>query len=112
MSFNIVDYPSLLEEIRKRPQMWHNGETRSVLLLKTFISGFQYAQHFHNIEQEKLLGGFNWGTFEKWVKVNFNPKRQSYDSFTWAIHLSDSEAESFDLWFNWYDKFKNEVIDG
>jgi len=111
MSFNIVDYPSLLEEIRKRPQMWHNGETRSALLLKTFISGFQYSQNFHKVESGNLLGGFNWGDFEKWVEVKFNPKRKSYDSFTWAIYLSDSEAEAFDLWFSWYDLYKSETVE-
>ena len=108
MSFDISDYPSLLEEVRKRPQMWHGGETRSSLLLKTFIDGFRYSEHFHKIDNSCRLGGFPWGDFEKWVQVNYNPKRKSYDSFTWASYLSDTELDAFDLWLKWYDIFRKE----
>ena len=99
------DYPSLIEEIRLRPQMWHGGKDRSVTLLSTYLSGFRTAEKYHQISPDECLSGFDWRDFESWVAEKFNPRRLSYDSFSWAAHISDSECEAFDLWYSWYDKY-------
>ena len=103
------DYPSLFQEIRKRPQMYHGGKERSVLLLDTFLCGIWFSESFHEIESNKRMSGFDWELFEKWVEETFNPRRLSMRSLYLAEHLSQSESKGFDLWFKWYDEFRGKV---
>ncbi len=107
MKEKVIDFPSFLEEIRKRPQMWR-GEERSALLLSTFLNGFQLAEYFQELPENKCLGGVNWEKFEAWVDKSYNLERLSLNSFSRASYLSDSEPKAFDLWFSWYDKFKKQ----
>ena len=102
----VHDYPTLLEAIRKRPCMYHGGEERNVELLAAFLGGIGYVQTFQNIPTECLLDNFNWKEFEQWVASEFNKKRLSLNSLTLSRHLSSSNSEAFDLWFKWYDQFR------
>jgi hypothetical protein len=99
------DYPSLLEEIRKRPQMYLGGEERNLRLLGAFLDGFKTAEWFHNLPEAQHMGGFDWESYEKWVKHKYNTKRLSANSMPLALYVSDSEAAAFDLWFSWYDEY-------
>ncbi len=99
------DYPSLLNEVRKRPQMYHGGKERSSILLDTFICGIQYSEAFHEIELDKRMSGFDWECFERWVEEKCNPRRLTMRSFCLAEHLTQCESKGFDLWFEWYDEF-------
>ena len=111
MNSKFNDTPSLLEQIRKRPQMWHGGSERSALLLSTLFSGITAAEEFYDIEQSDLLGNFNWQEFESWVAEQYNPKKLTFSSFSLASHKSNAEPEAFDLWYSWYDKFcKHNII--
>lgn len=105
MSLRFKDYPTLLEEIRKRPQMYHGGDERSALLLSIFLGGFDVAELFHNIPETERLGGFDWDSYEKWIRESFNPERLSLNSFSLASHITSTQQEAFDLWYSWYDDF-------
>ncbi len=107
VAYGIKDYPTLIEQIRKRPQMFHGGETRSASLLETFLSGITYGEYFHSIPEDEKMSGFPWRDYEKWVKMNFNKRRLSLNSFSLASYTSNDEKEAFDLWFNWYDEFRD-----
>jgi len=105
MITKFTDTPTLLEQIRNRPQMWHGGNERSALLLSTFLSAFSIAEAFYKIDDANIISGFNWEEFETWVEQKYNPKRLTYSSFSLASHLSSNEPEAFDLWYCWYDKY-------
>mgnify|MGYP000418557008 CR=1 FL=1 len=107
VQLKFTDFPSLLEEIRKRPQMYLGGEQRSLELLAAYLGGFDLAELFHELPVEKRMGNFDWGSFEEWVRNEYNPRRLSRNSFGLAIHLSESQTKSFDLWFSWYDLFRS-----
>ena len=108
------DTPGLLEQIRKRPQMWYGGSERSALLLSTLLSGIAEAEAFYDIAQSELLGNFNWKEFEFWVAEQYNPKKLTHSSLSLASHKSNTEPEAFDLWYSWSDKFskykKNHIV--
>jgi len=100
------DYPSLLGEIRKRPQMYLGGKDRNLELLGTFLDGFRTAEWFHELPEPQHMGGFDWDRFEAWVKSKYNPKRLSLNSMPLAIYISASKSAAFDLWFTWYDEYQ------
>ncbi|GLQ31356.1 hypothetical protein [Litoribrevibacter albus] len=102
----IKDYPTLLGEIRKRPQVFLGGAERSVVLLSAFIGGIKYGEYFHSVPDHKKLGGFSWDSFENWVEEMFNPRRLTLDSMSLAAHLTSNDQEGFDLWFLWLDAFR------
>ncbi len=110
VAHGVEDYPTLLREIRKRPQMFHGGEERSALLLRTFLGGIQYSEYFHSISKYEIMSGFSWESFEPWVMKRYNPKRLSLDSLSLANYLASNESEGFDLWFSWYDKFNEQNL--
>jgi hypothetical protein len=99
------DYPSLLEEIRKRPQMYLGGDERNLESLATLLDGFKMAEWFHALPEAQHMGGFDWESYESWVKRKYNPKRLSLNSMPLAVYISDSSADAFDLWFSWYDEY-------
>ena len=87
--------------------MYHGGDERSALLLSIFLNGFEIGESFHNIPEKDRLGGFNWESYEKWIKESFNPESLSLNSFSLASYTSNTQYEAFDLWYSWYDKFNN-----
>lgn len=101
-----TDFPSLLEEIRKRPQMYLGGDERNLELLRAYLGGFDTAEWFHELPTVKRMGNFDWNSFEAWVKREHNPRRLCVNSFGLAIYISDSKKDAFDLWFTWYDLFR------
>ena len=103
LKFN--DYPTLLEEIRKRPQMYLGGDEKNLELLAAYLDGFATAEWFHDVSPKKHMGNFNWEEFEEWVKNKYNTNRLSLNSMPLALHVSESKSEAFDLWFSWYDLF-------
>lgn len=100
------DYPTLLEEIRKRPQMYLGGDERNLESLGVFLDGFAMAEWFHEIPIEKHMGSFDWESYEEWVKNKYNTERLSLNSIPLAIYITDSKADAFDIWFSWYDLFR------
>ena len=112
MNPRFKDYPSLLNEIRSRPQLWHGGEERSVELLAAFLSGIRIGEELHEIPPSNRLRGFDWEAFESWVETNFNAKKLTFNSFSLAAHFSRSQKEAFDLWYSWHDEFTKEIQNG
>lgn len=106
MTSRFTDYPSLFEEIRKRPMMWLGGDEPSITLLAAFVSGIDVAEHFHHISTEDCIDGFDWRKFEHWIAQQFNQKRLSLNSFSLARYKTESEHEAFNLWYSWYDQFR------
>ena len=84
MKYRFVDYPSLLDEIRKRPQLWIGGKERSINLLSSFVAGIGVAEEFYQIPIESRMSGFDWKIFEGWVTSQFNTKRLSLNSLALA----------------------------
>lgn len=101
------DYPSVLEEIRMRPQMYLGGDERNLESLGAFLDGFKTAEWFHELPETEHMGGFDWESYEAWVKRKYNPKRLSLNSMPLAVYISDSKAAAFDLWFSWYDEYSD-----
>jgi hypothetical protein len=58
------------------------------------------------VPEEARIGGFDLAGFEEWVMSKYNPQRLSHNSRTLAEHLAGSHAAGFDLWFCWYDEFR------
>ena len=58
-----TDMPSFLASIRHRPPMYL-GCTR-IRGLRTLLDGFWLAEEFHDIPEEKRMGGFDHSAFEK-----------------------------------------------
>ena len=107
VQLRFTDFPSLLEEIRKRPQMYLGGDQRSLELLAAYLGGFEMAEWFHELPAEQRMGNFDWSAFEEWVRNEYNPEHLSRNSFGLAIHFTGSQMEAFDLWFSWYDLFRS-----
>ena len=102
----IKDWPSFLEQVRRRPGMWLG--TTSIAGLHLLLQGFSLAEFVYDIPAEKMLAGFPFEEFEKWADSRFNPRRLSINSFGMAGRLADSEEGAFTLWFEWYDQFRRE----
>ncbi|NJD05855.1 MAG: hypothetical protein FIA97_05075 [Methylococcaceae bacterium] len=107
MTSRFTDYPSLLEEIRKRPMMWFGGDERSITLLAAFLTGVCVAENFHHIPTTSCIGGFGWQDFEHWIARQFNQKMLTLDSFSLAKYKTGVEHEAFDLWYSWYDEYRS-----
>lgn len=103
------DYPSLLKEVRTRPQLWHGGKERSSILLDTFLCGITLSESYHKVPLNKRISGFDWEIFEKWVEEKYNPRKLTHRSFYLAEHITKSESKGFDLWFEWYDEFNESI---
>jgi hypothetical protein len=97
------DYPTLLTAIHMRPGMFLGNQTISGL--GHFLLGIRFAEDFHDLPVENRIGGFDFMEFEKWVEERHNPHRLSHNSFLLAADQSLSEAEGFELWFDWYDAY-------
>ena len=102
----ITDWPSFFEQIRRRPAMWLDEP--SLLALKNLIRGIELAEFLYGVPEGRLLGGFSFLEFERWVEEQFNPDRLMHDSFTLARLSSASEEEAFHKWLGWYDRFRAE----
>lgn len=96
-------FSALLVAIQKRPTLFLNS--KSARALSTFINGIHFAETFHNIEPSKQFCDFDFDIFEEWVDDSFNPHSLTLNSFGLAEYLSNSDSESLDLWFNWYETF-------
>ena len=98
---NLSDYPSLLNAIRKRPMLYHGGETRSIDLLSAFIGGIAFRGVVDPSGRNEWES-FDWNKYEAWVNNAFNTNRLALNSFSLAAKLTNSQEEGFDLWFSWY----------
>ena len=102
----VLDYPTLLAEIRGRPALWLGS--KSITALEHQLTGFELAEQVHRIEPQNRFSGFGFSGFEEWVEVQFNPRKLAIKSFHLARNAKQSEAEAFDLWFEWHDRFLEE----
>ena len=99
----VPDVPALLSDLRRRPGVWIGQ--KSIERLNLMLGGIEFAENWHAIPAEARFGGFDFKTFEAWVEQTYNPKKLSVRSFGLAAILAGSDAEGFDLWFQWYDEF-------
>ena len=97
LASQITDWPSLLDQIRRRPGMWLG--TASIERLRSFLGGIDLAEHLYHVPAERALAGFSFVEFEEWVEERFNPRRMSVLSFELARDRSDSQEEALTLWF-------------
>lgn len=108
MSFRdtFPDIPAILSEIRRRPVMYI--ERKSTRYLRCFLTGFECAEHFYDIEPNSRSRGLDWVAFESWVENKYNPRRLTVQSFGMAEIIAGDEERGLDLWFQWYDEFRKE----
>jgi hypothetical protein len=104
----IVDWPSLFGQVRRRPGMWL-GST-SLTALENLIGGIGLAEYLYDVPEDKRLVGFSFEGFERWVADRFNPERLSLNSFSLARRATDSEERAFYEWFAWYDQFEQDRL--
>ena len=97
------DMPTLLADIRARPDLFLGG--RTIAGLNVLVGGIGLAEDFHQIPQADRFGGFDFPAFERWVETRYNPHRLTLNSCSLAARLAGSEPAGFDLWFRWYDEF-------
>ncbi len=102
----IRDWPTFFEQVRRRPGMWLGH--RSLTALQFLLHGVHLAEFFYDVPEGSRLGNFPFQEFEEWVERRYNPRRLSVNSFWMARDIADSEEAAFDLWFSWYDEFRNE----
>jgi hypothetical protein len=81
---------------------------RSIDALWNQLLGIYFAEDFHNIPEESRFGGFDLISFEAWVDRSFNADRLSVRSFGLSKLIAGSDAKGFDLWFEWYDRYRSE----
>jgi hypothetical protein len=105
-NLKIDSWPTLFENIRKRPEMWI--DKKSPISLSTFIGGILFAENLYQVPKEKCLSGFDFESFERWVENKYNPRKLTFNSRYLAVHLCESEEEAFYKWFEWYDAFTND----
>jgi hypothetical protein len=79
---------------------------KDVVRLNLFLSGILFAEDYHEIPTQNRIRGFDFAKFEKWVESEFNHQRLSHNSLSLAKHLAESDATGFDLWFAWYDEYR------
>jgi len=106
----LPDLRTLLDEIRRRPGMYLGA--KSLYALEHQLMGIQFAEEFHDVPNDKRLRGFELDAFEHWVDQTFNAERLSVRSRHFARHIAGSDAAGFDLWFEWYDRFRREIAAG
>ncbi len=100
------DLPALLADVRRIPGAWLGQ--RSLLALQHKLWGIAFAEDFHGIPEGKRLGGFNLAAFEKWFDETLNTDQSCVNSFDLARMVAGSDAAGFDLWFEWYDRYRRE----
>ena len=99
----ITDWPSFFEQVRRRPGMWLDEP--SLLALHNLIRGIALPELLYDVPEDRVMGGFPFLEFERWVEGHFNPEQLSLNSFSLARRSSGSEEEAFHKWFGWYDRF-------
>ena len=104
--YRFSNFCTFIEEVRNKPQMYHGGEERNILLFSALISGIVLAEEYYGVENQ-VLTEFDWERFESWVEDRYNNRKLSFKSFTLANYLSESSEQGFDLWFSWYDEFRD-----
>ena len=68
-----------------------------------YIDGIHWAEHLYGIPHSERLNDFSWHCFEPWLQIHL--KTQFKRSFIWALEMTKTDEEAFDLWFQWYDKY-------
>jgi hypothetical protein len=86
--------------------------TKSIYALDHQLMGIRFAECFHDVPEDKRFGGFDLDTFETWVDQTLNTERLSVRSMYLARHIAGSDADGFDLWFEWYDRFRRDIEGG
>ena len=102
------DVPALLADVRRRPDAWLG--IKSLERLNVMLSGLGLAEDWHAIPAEERFSrrGFDFVEFEAWVAKTHKPRRLDAYSYALAAALAGSDADAFDLWFQWYDEFLHE----
>jgi hypothetical protein len=103
----VKDLDTLFEQIRLRPEMWLGHDGKDIRILDAYLVGIEFGEFFYDIESDKLTESFARDSFEAWVAEKYNRDRLSANSRTLAYLISENGSEAFDLWFSWYDEFKN-----
>jgi hypothetical protein len=92
---------STLRILRDRPAMYLGSKTLKGLLY--FVEGIRWAEYMYSVRSSDRLVDFNWHRFEPWLQIRL--QKQFKRSFLWALEMTKTEEEAFDLWFTWYDEY-------
>ena len=103
----IIDWPSLIKEIRMRPAMWLCSV--SIDSLESFLAGIHMSEIVYKIPKENRLSGFDFQAFQEWADKRYNPNRLSINVFHMAINASGDNVNALNKWFEWYDEFRNNL---
>jgi hypothetical protein len=82
---------------------------KGIRLLGLFLFGIDYAENYHDVPEGSRIRGFDFAAFEKWVESKYNLSRLMLNSMSLAAHLAESDSAGFDLWFRWYDEYRDLV---
>lgn len=97
---------SLLKILRVRSSMYLG--LKEISRLEHFLNGFKCCEEIYKIKGKNT---FDWNKFESYIAKKYNKNSKSIRSFSIALILSDkNEEKAFDLWFKWYDEYRDKNL--
>ena len=98
----MVEIFELLENIKKRPSLYLNGE--SINQLKAFLDGYYFCKH--SFERSNSPQDQMWFRFQQWIEKKYSIKT----SQSWAqilLFFSTDEYEALKNFWVLFEEFKN-----